>query len=84
MTEDELKQQMRETPGGQLLVRAGFEPYDTESAARRVADHAAEELSEALESLATMTTLCRLKYGNLDPEVYAEIEKSESLLGKLK
>jgi hypothetical protein len=33
-----------------------------------------------LESLKIMTALCRLKYGNLDADVYAQIEKAEALI----
>jgi len=38
--------------------------------------------SELLESLAVMTSLCRLKYGNLDEDVYAEILKAEAAIRK--
>lgn len=38
------RREARETPAGRLLVRYGFEPYDTESSARRVAERAAEEI----------------------------------------
>lgn len=39
------------------------------------------ERTKALEkSLTVMTSLCRIKYGNLDKDVYAEIEKAEQLL----
>lgn len=34
-------------------------------------------------ALGIMTALCRIKYGNLDPDVYAEIEKSEALLAEI-
>lgn len=37
---------------------------------------------ELLESLAVMTSLCRLKYGNLDEDVYAEILKAEAAIRK--
>jgi len=43
-TEDDFKKSLRETDWGKLLVRCGFEPYNTESLARRVAEKAAEEL----------------------------------------
>jgi hypothetical protein len=33
----QLQKEMRQTSAGRLLVRAGFEPWDTESSARRVA-----------------------------------------------
>lgn len=36
--------EMRATPSGRLLVRYGFEPYDTESSARRVAECAVEDI----------------------------------------
>lgn len=36
---------------GKLLVRYGFEPYDTESAARRVAEKAAADLEEMKKAL---------------------------------
>lgn len=39
---------------------------------------------ELATSLSLMTSLCRLKYGNLNKDVYAEIEKAESLVAKLK
>ncbi|MHC5536700.1 hypothetical protein ACYOEI_00315 [Singulisphaera rosea] len=31
-------------------------------------------------SLSVMTGLCRIKYGDLDQDIYAEIEKAEKLL----
>jgi hypothetical protein len=37
-----------------------------------------------LKSLSLMAILCRLKYGNLDADVYAEIEKSEQLIKQAK
>lgn len=42
---------------------------------------AAPQLLEALE---VMTALCRLKYGNLDKEVFAEIEKAELAIAAAK
>jgi hypothetical protein len=47
---DEQRAAMRQTPAGRLLVRYGFEPYDTESAARTVAEKAAADIAE-LEKL---------------------------------
>lgn len=38
---------------------------------------------ELLTQLEIMTALCRIKYGNLDKDVYAQIEKSETLIKKL-
>lgn len=40
---------------------------------------AAPELLEALEA---MTSLCALKYGNLNADVYAEIEKAKTVIAK--
>lgn len=37
---------------------------------------------ELLKQLGTMTFLVRLKYGNLDADVYAEILRSEAVLAK--
>lgn len=59
MNKQELRQQMRETPAGKLLVRYGFEPYDTESSARRVADKAVVDMA-ALDA-----TIAKLRI-NLD------------------
>jgi hypothetical protein len=44
-SETEVRQEMRETPEGRLLVKYGFEPYDTESSARRVAEKAAADIA---------------------------------------
>ena len=46
------------------------------------------ELSESftkdiIRSMNVMTQLARLKYGNLDKDVYSEIEKAEILCNKL-
>jgi len=49
---DELPEQrkvrmdMRKTQSGKLLLRCGFDPFDTESSARRVAEKAAQEISK--------------------------------------
>lgn len=45
MTTEDVKQSLRNTPMGKLLVKYGFEPYDTESSARSVAERAAEEIA---------------------------------------
>lgn len=37
-----------------------------------------------LEALEVMTDLVRIKYGNLDADVYAEIKKSEALIKSAK
>lgn len=36
----------RETPEGELILRAGFEPYHTETSGRRIAEHAVKEIAE--------------------------------------
>ncbi len=46
-TERQQRAEMRKTPAGQLLDRIGLDYYDTESTARRVAEHAAKELALA-------------------------------------
>jgi hypothetical protein len=43
--------EMRLTDWGNLLFRYGFEPYDTESSARRVAEKAASEIRGLLEEI---------------------------------
>ncbi len=45
---------MRQTPAGKLLVRYGFEPYDTETSARRVAERAAEDVADLVKTLAIL------------------------------
>lgn len=37
---------------------------------------------ELLAALKIMTPLVRLKYGNLDKDVFAEVEKSEAIIAK--
>ena len=44
-----------------------------------IRETAAPELLEALE---IMTSLCRIKYGNLDKDIYEEILKAESAINK--
>jgi len=39
---------------------------------------------QLLGSLEIMTSFVRIKYGNLDADVYAEIEKSEALIAAAK
>lgn len=51
--EQDARLALQNTPMGRLLVRAGFEPWNTESSARRVAEHAAEEIEELLTVLRT-------------------------------
>lgn len=50
-TVQNLKLTLRETPAGKLLLRYGFEPIDTESAARRVAEKAVEEIERLTAAL---------------------------------
>jgi len=40
--------------------------------------------TELLKSLQVMTGLCKLRYGNKDQDVYAQIQKTERLIDKLK
>ena len=53
--EKELREAARHTPEGQLLVRYGFEPWDTESAARRVAEKAAAEIARLQAKIDNIT-----------------------------
>lgn len=53
---------LRNTDMGRLLVRYGYEPYNTESAARRVAEKAAAELSRARSIVKLM--LAQLDHGD--------------------
>lgn len=46
-----MRAEARETPEGKLLVRYGFEPWDTESCARTVARKAAEDIAAYREAL---------------------------------
>lgn len=67
-------------PNGKAICicpRYDFETEESEANARLIA--AAPDM---LQSLAVMTSLCRLKYGNLDKEVYEEILKAESVIIK--
>jgi hypothetical protein len=41
-----------------------------------------KQRDDLLAALKLMTSLTRLKYGNLDKDVYSEIEKSERLIAK--
>lgn len=49
--QQELRQTLRNTPEGQFLWSMGLDYYDTESVARRVAEHAVKQLAEAREAL---------------------------------
>ncbi len=49
--EGQMRLQMHQTPAGKLLVRYGFEPYDTESAARRVAEKAAWDIAKLEDTI---------------------------------
>jgi hypothetical protein len=44
--EKRVRAHMDATPMGQLLIKYGFDPYNTETAARRVAEQAAAEIAE--------------------------------------
>lgn len=48
------KQRQRAEPWGALLVRYGYDPYETESSARRVAEKAAEDISTLSQALHNM------------------------------
>ena len=63
----------RNTPAGRLLWRMGYDYWDTESAARRVAEHAAGEIKELTEALSAchsaIDTLFAQRIAN-DPDFY--------------
>lgn len=58
-TETVLRHEARETPAGKLLIRYGFEPWDMESSARRVAKKAAAEIAELTEALELMVNMSK-------------------------
>jgi hypothetical protein len=62
------------TKGGAIVANV-FAPQS--SNARLIA--AAPDM---LEALRTMTALCKLKYGNLDADVWAEIQRAEAIAAK--
>lgn len=63
-TEKMIRTEMRETPAGQLLSRMGLDYYDTESTARRVAEHAAEELETLREAAKAALAVTRKRSEN--------------------
>lgn len=46
--------------------------------------YAKAALDEIIQSLANMTALTKLKYGNLEPSVCAEIQKAEAIIERVK
>lgn len=46
MTPEEVKAGYAKTPWGKLLIEMGWEPYDTESSARRVAEFAVQQMAD--------------------------------------
>ena len=65
--------------GRQMIVNVGgFANLDEQEANARLIACA----PELLEALKVTTSLCRLKYGNLDAEVYNEILRIESIIAK--
>lgn len=40
-------------------------------------------MKDIINSLTVMTSLCQLKWGNLDPEVWQEIQKAKLAIDKL-
>jgi hypothetical protein len=47
----QVKQQYASEPWGKLLIKYGFEPYDTESSARSVARKAVEDITFLINTL---------------------------------
>ena len=63
------------TLDGRLISRTyGVNPEEIEATTKLIA--AAPEL---LESLKMMTSLCKIKHGNIDKDVYDEILKAEQM-----
>jgi len=56
-TEGLLRKEMRQTPEGKLLLRYGFEPYETESCARRVAEKATLDIADLVAALEDMLAI---------------------------
>ena len=65
------------------LIAAAVNSYDN-NCENPVEAAESDLLGRALDSLSIMTTLVRLKYGNLDNGVYKEIEIAEDILKKRK
>lgn len=59
----QLREEARNTPAGQLLARMGRDYWDTESCARRVAEHAAEEIAAITSERDEMLAALRLLEG---------------------
>ena len=67
-------------PWKNLLRRAGFKPIDTESAARRVAAHAADEIEALVEALEGLVSM--LKRSNA--QVTQEVVDAEAVIKAVK
>ena len=65
-----------ERSDAELIAEAFNVTHETGKTPRQLAD----ENAELKRSLSTMTALARLKFGNLDADVYAEIQKAYNLL----
>ena len=71
--ETKLRIEHRETPAGRLLTRVGFDYWDTESAARKVAEHAAGEIEELRAAMIPLLTIV----DRLHRDTYAPNESSD-------
>jgi len=66
----------RNTPVGRLLMRMGRDYWDTESAARSVAEHAVGEIAELRNALKDLLSVCDgLPYGFTAREAAKKILK---------
>jgi hypothetical protein len=57
----QVKQQYASEPWGKLLIKYGFEPYDTESSARSVARKAVEDITFLINTFLSDDDLEKLK-----------------------
>jgi hypothetical protein len=73
VTEDDVRAQQNAEPWGKFLIEMGLDPYNTESMARRVAEHAAKRIA-MLEKLVYQHVLpCDVR--NEEHDVVMEIHQ---------
>lgn len=75
-------------PNGERIT---IDPYDTSSDSTNIAIdmivrnnfYLRKQRDQLAEALRVMTELCAIKYGNLDADVWAEIEKARAALAAI-
>lgn len=60
MDNENVRKMMNESPAGKFLANMGMEYYNTESAARRVAEKAVEEIEKLKTQLEEQRSLVKL------------------------